>query len=177
MRADAREGPSPLRGSPKRRGGGDVIDLFTESRCSVDPVQMLTPRERQVAVAVAAGMTNTQAAAALSIAGKTVECHLGRIYAKLGIASRVQLAAVSAGTGRPVNPSQMWSLLTARERLVAAAVGVGMTNRQAATSLHLSPKTVEYHLGRVYRKLGIISRRQLPAIVARPAAPVQRQPA
>ncbi len=51
--------------------------------------------------------------------------------------------------------------LTASERRVAEVVRTGATNRQVADRLYLSPKTVEMHLGRVYRKLGIGSRREL----------------
>ncbi|MFG1613039.1 helix-turn-helix transcriptional regulator [Nonomuraea wenchangensis] len=52
---------------------------------------------------MAHGLTNRQIAAELLISVKTVEYHLGKIYTKLGIGSRVALAAkVSAdGGGRP----------------------------------------------------------------------------
>jgi DNA-binding CsgD family transcriptional regulator len=53
----------------------------------------LTPQERSVAELVASGMTNREVAAELLVSVKTVEVHLTRIYAKLGIASRAQLAA------------------------------------------------------------------------------------
>ncbi|MEV6110336.1 helix-turn-helix transcriptional regulator, partial [Streptomyces sp. NPDC051940] len=51
--------------------------------------------------------------------------------------------------------------LTAVEERIARAVADGMTNREAAAALFISPKTVEAHLSRVYRKLGIRSRVQL----------------
>jgi DNA-binding CsgD family transcriptional regulator len=41
-----------------------------------------------------------------------------------------------------------------------------MTNREIAQSLYLSPKTVEMHLGRAYRKLGIASRTELEAALS-----------
>jgi DNA-binding CsgD family transcriptional regulator len=52
----------------------------------------LTSQELAVARLVAAGMTNRQAARELVISVKTVEYHLGRIYSKLNVASRVELA-------------------------------------------------------------------------------------
>jgi DNA-binding CsgD family transcriptional regulator len=56
--------------------------------------------------------------------------------------------------------------LTDRELGVALAVGRGASNREVAAELFLSPKTVEFHLGHIYRKLGIRSRSQLSALVA-----------
>ena len=53
----------------------------------------LTPQEQAVARLVATGRTNRQVADELLLSTKTVEVHLTRIYAKLGISSRSQLAA------------------------------------------------------------------------------------
>jgi DNA-binding CsgD family transcriptional regulator len=53
--------------------------------------------------------------------------------------------------------------LTEGERRVAELAASGLTNRQVATRLFLSPKTVDANLGRVYRKLGIHSRAELGA--------------
>jgi DNA-binding NarL/FixJ family response regulator len=52
----------------------------------------LTPQELQVALLVAEGATNREAAAALFITPKTIETHLQAVYRKLGIRSRVELA-------------------------------------------------------------------------------------
>lgn len=52
----------------------------------------LTLQELQVALKVAEGATNREAAAALFISPKTVEAHLSRIYSKLGLRSRTELA-------------------------------------------------------------------------------------
>ncbi|MEV0385559.1 LuxR C-terminal-related transcriptional regulator [Nonomuraea sp. NPDC050643] len=51
--------------------------------------------------------------------------------------------------------------LTPQEHQVARAVVRGATNREAATQLFLSAKTVEFHLGSVYRKLGVRTRTEL----------------
>ncbi|HEX5954485.1 MAG TPA: helix-turn-helix transcriptional regulator [Solirubrobacterales bacterium] len=56
--------------------------------------------------------------------------------------------------------------LTAQEVRVARAVARGGTNREVAAELFLSPKTIDFHLGRVYRKLDIHSRAELATLVA-----------
>lgn len=56
--------------------------------------------------------------------------------------------------------------LTAQELEVALLVGRGATNREAAATLFLSPKTVEAHLSRIYRKIGVRSRTELAATMA-----------
>jgi len=59
--------------------------------------------------------------------------------------------------------------------LLAAADG--LTNKEIGARLFLSPKTVEFHLGRAYRKLDVRSRAELIKLFAKQAAPAERQPA
>ena len=56
--------------------------------------------------------------------------------------------------------------LTASERRVATLAADGQTNRDIAQELFVTPKTVEVHLSNTYRKLGLRSRRELPAALA-----------
>ncbi|WP_199439937.1 helix-turn-helix transcriptional regulator [Umezawaea beigongshangensis] len=63
-------------------------------------LEVLTPQEFQTARAVADGMNNTEAAAALFISRKTVEAHLTRTYRKLGIRSRTELTRRFASPAR-----------------------------------------------------------------------------
>jgi DNA-binding CsgD family transcriptional regulator len=51
--------------------------------------------------------------------------------------------------------------LTSQELRVARLVASGLSNREAAAQLYLSPKTVEYHLAHAFTKLGVRSRHQL----------------
>jgi len=61
--------------------------------------------------------------------------------------------------------------LTPQELQVALQVAEGRTNRDVAAALFLSPKTVEFHLTRVYRKLNIHSRAELVRLLASESAP------
>lgn len=56
--------------------------------------------------------------------------------------------------------------LTAHELQIARLVAYGDTNRQVAAKLFLSPKTIEYHLSQIYRKLDLRSRTQLASLMA-----------
>lgn len=54
--------------------------------------------------------------------------------------------------------------LTPQEQAVAALVVQGMTNREVAAELYISAKTVQYHLTRIYGKIGVRSRAELTAV-------------
>ena len=51
--------------------------------------------------------------------------------------------------------------LTPQEQQIALQVAEGKPNKEVAAALFLSPKTVEFHLSRIYRKLDISSRSEL----------------
>jgi DNA-binding CsgD family transcriptional regulator len=71
-----------------------------------------------------------------------------------------ELRATGESLGKSV-PADPAAVLTPQESAVASAIAQGATNREAATALFLSPKTIEMHLSRVYRKLGLRSRTDL----------------
>ena len=73
--------------------------------------------------------------------------------------ARAELAATGE-TARERGPSTR-DQLTPQELQIALLLAAGRTTREAAGSLFLSPKTVEYHLRSIYRKLGIGSRDEL----------------
>ena len=73
--------------------------------------------------------------------------------------ARQELRA-SGETARKRTPETLDSL-TPQELQVARIVADGATYKEAAATLFLSPKTIEFHLAKVYRKLGISSRREL----------------
>ncbi|MYW27875.1 helix-turn-helix transcriptional regulator, partial [Streptomyces sp. SID2119] len=67
-------------------------------------------------------------------------------------------AADARGRGRPA----YGGALSPREQEVAALAAGGLTNREIAGALHLSPRTVEQHVYRIMRKTHAVSRRHLP---------------
>jgi DNA-binding CsgD family transcriptional regulator len=73
--------------------------------------------------------------------------------------ARVELRA-SGQTARKRDPSTRADL-TAQELQIARFVAQGFTNREVAAQLFLSPRTIDFHLRNVYRKLGIRSRTAL----------------
>lgn len=54
-------------------------------------------------------------------------------------------------------------VLSGRERQIVAAIVSGRTNKEIAHQLHISPKTVEWHIARVYARAGLHSRAELAA--------------
>ncbi len=79
--------------------------------------------------------------------------------------ARAELTATGATTSRPGQPDL--SRLTPQELQVARLAAQGLSNRDIAAQLFLSPRTVGYHLYKAYPKLGVTSRSQLdPATLA-----------
>jgi DNA-binding NarL/FixJ family response regulator len=80
------------------------------------PLPTLTSRENEVARLASRGLSNQAIADELVVSVRTVETHLSHAYAKLGIASRADLAAYLAGpgaavaSGRPVERCSAWPI-------------------------------------------------------------------
>jgi DNA-binding CsgD family transcriptional regulator len=76
-----------------------------------------------------------------------------------------ELAATGASVRRPGPGTH--EPLTSQETRVALLVAEGLSNREVAAALFLSPKTIERHLGNVFRKRGFKSRTELARAFAR----------
>jgi DNA-binding CsgD family transcriptional regulator len=70
----------------------------------IPPLATLTPREREVAVLVAEGLSNAEIAERLALTPGTIGNHLGNIMRKLGARNRVQVAVWSVRQ-EPSDPS------------------------------------------------------------------------
>lgn len=73
--------------------------MSTDSIPGTSPAPSLSSRETEIMTLIAAGHSNGEIAAALTVAEKTVKNHVNRIYAKLGVGSRRAAIAYWQGTG------------------------------------------------------------------------------
>ena len=64
-----------------------------------EPLDLLTPRERQVLVLIGRGFPNKLIARELAVSEKTVKTHVGHVFAKLGVRDRTQAAVVAVRAG------------------------------------------------------------------------------
>ncbi|MCF6467151.1 response regulator transcription factor [Nonomuraea sp. MG754425] len=79
-----------------------MLDRFAAQLPSGTPVASaadLTPREREVLLMVARGLSNMEIAAGLEVAEATVKTHLGRVLAKLGLRDRAQVVVYAYEAG------------------------------------------------------------------------------
>jgi predicted ATPase/class 3 adenylate cyclase/DNA-binding CsgD family transcriptional regulator len=79
------------------------------------------------------------------------------------------IAYAQRGRGERHRPASGWASLTPTERDVVRLVSAGLGNKDIATRLFVSPRTVQTHLTHVYAKLGLTSRVQLAQEAARHA--------
>ena len=108
-------GPAELLTAIRAVHGGDAVVAPSTTRRMLDPViphlpsggadaaearlEPLTDREREVMMAVARGLSNTEIAAELFLAEATVKTHIGRILHKLGLRDRVHMVITAYETG------------------------------------------------------------------------------
>ena len=97
-------------------------------------------------------------------------------FRRLGARSWAQRAGAElracgvAGADAPAEPDALGEL-TPQQRQIVRLASDGLTNRQIADRLFLSPRTVSSHLYRTYPKLGVAGRNQLRDVIARASTP------
>ncbi|NJP88618.1 AAA family ATPase [Nonomuraea sp. FMUSA5-5] len=103
---------------------------------------------------------------------------LGLAYELLGamgadaFAERARRELQATGETIRRRPAEAGPALTAQEAQIARLAAEGLTNPEIGAQLYISPNTVEWHLRKVFTKLGITSRKQLrTTLPAHPTAP------
>jgi DNA-binding CsgD family transcriptional regulator len=76
-------------------------------------------------------------------------------------AERARVELLATGENARTRTVETRDDLTPQEAQISRLVAQGATNQEIAAHLFISPKTVEYHLGKTFRKLGVKSRTQL----------------
>ena len=127
--------------------------------------RVTAPYERarlQLALGELLRRTGRRAAAAQALqAALETLTGLGAVPLLERCARELAACGTARTAGCPPSPPDRGPVLTSQELAVARLAASGLTNRQVARELLLSVKTVEYHLGHAYTKLGISSRVEL----------------
>ena len=139
-------------------GERDADEAFTEA---LAPADALSPFER---------------ARTLLLYGEWLRRQRRRVQARPHLRTAVELfhglgtvpwreraEAELRATGETARKHDVSTLdqLTPQELQIATLVADGLTNRDIAAHLYLSPRTIDYHLRKVFSKLGIASRSEL----------------
>jgi DNA-binding CsgD family transcriptional regulator/tetratricopeptide (TPR) repeat protein len=91
------------------------------------------------------------------------------------LASLRQLGVQRGARGPRQRPAHGWGSLTTTEHSVSLLVAEGLTNREVARRLHMSPHTVNTHLRHIFDKLSVANRAALSAAVSRHAHGTSRR--
>jgi DNA-binding CsgD family transcriptional regulator len=99
--------------------------------------------------------------------GRALELHVeaGATWDAARLRGRLRALGVRRRLARPARPAGGWAGLTDSELTVARLVAQGLTNRDAAARMFLSPHTVSMHLRHAFAKLDINSRVELGRVV------------
>jgi DNA-binding CsgD family transcriptional regulator len=92
-------------------------------------------------------------------------------------AARAEAELRACGYSPAARRDDLFDQLTPQELQIVRLVSDGLTNRQVAAQMFLSPRTVEYHLAKVYPKLQVTSRTDLVRAYTRRGSPATIGPA
>ncbi len=144
-------------------GGKDAADLLLEG----------VNRFAALGARLDAARTRLELARALSVTSPEIAVDTARrARAELEALGALRDADAAAALMRSLGAKgragpRATELLTRRETEVLRLLAEGLTNREIAERLFISPKTAEHHVGRVYAKLGVGTRAEAAAFAAR----------
>jgi DNA-binding CsgD family transcriptional regulator len=142
---------------------GDIVGARRTFEEALELLDGMPLRYDQARINFAYGQTLRRAGKRL--AADAVLSTARDLFGSLGAITYVERCEreLKAGGVHPMTGPRGPVDLTPQEDAVAALVARGMSNRDAAAELFISPKTVQYHLTRIYAKLGIRTRAELAA--------------
>jgi DNA-binding CsgD family transcriptional regulator len=140
----------------------------TDLRTAVDLFER-APRPLEWAAALedlGAELTVTDRESAVDVLGRSLALHteLGATWDARRVRSRLRELGVRRRLVTAEPETNGWAALTTSELTVARLVAEGLTNREVAERLFVSPHTVNSHLRHVFAKLGITSRVELARV-------------
>jgi DNA-binding CsgD family transcriptional regulator len=91
-------------------------------------------------------------------------------------AERAEAELLASGEHVTPRKRKPGEALTAHETRIASLVSEGLSNPEIATRLFVSPRTVEYHLRKVFRKMGVASRVELASRIVKPEGDPSAKP-
>jgi DNA-binding NarL/FixJ family response regulator len=160
-------------GAPGALGDAErLCGLLLGDQSGLDLLRQATERLAQTPARLSLARALIDLGAALRRAGRRGEC---REYLRAGLEHAEQRSATPlaarareelAATGIRVPRQRIGDPLTASERRIVELAAAGESNPRIAQALFVTVKTVESHLANAYRKLGVNSRRELPAALA-----------
>lgn len=146
-----------------------IVALGLSSRVIMLSLHDMPAYVREALAAGAAGYVLKDASIS-ELRGAVSQVMAGQSVVPLGL-----INAVLRQNERELRPADAVDGLTAREREVLSHVAEGLTNKEIARRLELSPATVKAHVERIIAKLGVADRTQAAVLVAR-SAPLAGQP-
>jgi DNA-binding CsgD family transcriptional regulator len=160
-------------GAPGALGDAErLYGLLLGGERGIDHLRQATERLAQTPARLSHARALIDLGAALRRAGRRGECreHLREGLERAEQSSANPLAARAreelAATGIRVPRRRIGDPLTPSERRIVELAAAGESNPRIAQALFVTVKTVESHLANAYRKLGVSSRRELPAALA-----------
>ncbi len=148
---------------------GDAPQAATLARTAIEEATAAGAQLEAARAQLVAGraLEGDDAIAHLTAAAEAAQsCGTERVAAEARRALRRAGVRIGKG-GRRATETQGIDALSEREREVATLVSEGLTNREIGSRLFLSEKTIETHMTHVLQKLGVRSRAQVAAEVAR----------
>jgi DNA-binding CsgD family transcriptional regulator/tetratricopeptide (TPR) repeat protein len=135
-----------------------AVELFERAR---RPLELAAALED-----LGAELTPTDREAAIDVLGRTLALYteLGATWDARRVRSRLRELGIRRRLVTTEPEASGWAALTTSELTVARLVAEGLTNREVAERLFVSPHTVNSHLRRVFSKLGINTRVELARI-------------